>query len=222
MNGFASATVLVSEGDVKGKMRQPRGDNERGEEERDAAFARIVGEHARFLYRVANSLLRHPQDAEDAVQDALLKLYRGESWRGMQDERAFLARVVWRTALDRRGARFVGFEKDGAELRIVDGRATPDRAAAENDERALLHELIDGLAEDLRQPLLLSSMDELSSREIGEVMGLPEGTVRTRLMRAREQLKLAFEQRRALAARSQRERGAGDERSDQEYGRVRV
>lgn len=203
-------------------MQQPNGDIEDSQQDRDAAFARIVGDHARFLYRVANSVLRHPQDAEDAVQDALLKLYRGESWRGMQDERAFLARVVWRTALDRRSARLVGVEEDGAELRVVDGRATPDRAAVENDERALLHELIDGLAEELRQPLLLSAMDEMSSREIGALMGLPEGTVRTRLMRARAQLKLAFEQRRALAARSRLERGAGDERSDREYGRVRV
>jgi RNA polymerase sigma-70 factor (ECF subfamily) len=203
-------------------MQQPSRDTEESQHDRDAAFARIVEEHARFLYRVANSVLRHPQDTEDAVQDALLKLYRGESWRGMQDERAFLARVVWRTALDRRSARLVGVEEDGAELRVVDGRATPDREAVENDDRALLHELIDGLAEELRQPLLLSAMDEMSSREIGAVMGLPEGTVRTRLMRARAQLKLAFEQRRALTARSRLERGAGDERSDREYGRVRV
>jgi hypothetical protein len=47
--------------------------------ERDAVLERIAEEHARFLYRVAYSLLRHAQDAEDAVQDALLKLYRGGS-----------------------------------------------------------------------------------------------------------------------------------------------
>jgi len=64
---------------------------------------------------------------------------------------------------------------------------------AEGDERALLQELIDGLAEELRQPLLLSAMEEMSSREIGEMMGLPEGTVRTRLMRARSELKKQFE-----------------------------
>ena len=61
---------------------------------REVEFARIVHEHARFLYRVAHSVLRHAEDAEDAVQDALLKLYRGESWREMREERAFLARVV--------------------------------------------------------------------------------------------------------------------------------
>jgi len=74
---------------------------------REAEFARIVHEHARFLYRVAHSVLRHAEDAEDAVQDALLKLYRGESWREMREERAFLARVVWRAAIDRREKRLV-------------------------------------------------------------------------------------------------------------------
>jgi RNA polymerase sigma-70 factor (ECF subfamily) len=158
---------------------------------REEAFARIVAEHGRFLYRVAHGVLRNPHDAEDAVQDALLKLYRGEAWRAMQDERAFLARVVWRAALDRVKARGVVAE-DGAEMRVVDVRATPEMVAADVDERALLHELIDELPEELRETLLLSAMEELSSREVGVVMGVPEGTVRTRLMRAREQLRCRF------------------------------
>src|ERR1700683_1205245 len=80
---------------------------------RDAEVARIVHEHARFLYRVAHSVLRHTEDAEDAVQDALLKLYRGEGWREMREERAFLARVVWRAAIGRKERR-VGTFADGA------------------------------------------------------------------------------------------------------------
>jgi RNA polymerase sigma-70 factor (ECF subfamily) len=174
-------------------MQQPPQDSMEGRQDRETAFARIVREHARFLYSVAFSLLRHPQDAEDAVQDALLKLYRGESWRTMQDERAFLARVVWRAALDRHAARTVGVEDETAEQRVVDLRPSPELAAAESDERALLLQLIDGLPEELRQPLVLSALEEMNSREIGEVMGLPEGTVRTRLMRARVQLKAKFE-----------------------------
>lgn len=165
-------------------------------QDREEVFTRLVHEHARFLYRVANSLLRHPQDAEDAVQDALLKLYRGESWREMKDERAFLARVVWRSALDRRTSQGLSAE-DGAELRMPDVRPTPEGALASEDERLLLHELIDALPVELRAPLLLSAMEELNSREIGEVMGIPEGTVRTRLMRARAELRTAFEAREA-------------------------
>ncbi len=174
---------------------QPRDSGQSGQQElaREVVFERLAEEHGRFLYRVAYSLLRHAQDAEDAVQDALLKLYRGESWRTMQDERAFLARVVWRSALDRRAGRSVDAGDDGAELRVQDGRASPERAAADSDERGLLLQLIDALPEELRQPLVLSAMEEMNSREIGEVMGLPEGTVRTRLMRAKTVLKQRFE-----------------------------
>lgn len=163
---------------------------------REEVFARLVREHAQFLYRVAHSLLRHPQDAEDAVQDALLKLYRGESWRAMQDERAFLARVVWRAALDRLHARHGGASVEGEQLQLLDARPTPDIVAEQADERALLRELIEALPEKLREPLLLSAIEEMSSPRIGEVMDLPEGTVRTRLMRARSLLKAKFEERR--------------------------
>jgi RNA polymerase sigma-70 factor (ECF subfamily) len=184
---------------------------------RDAAFARIVQEHARFLYRVAHSVLRHPEDAEDAVQDALLKLYRGEGWREMREERAFLARVVWRAALDlsaKRGQRVSSFEGDGAELHLPDLRPTPERVAADSDERALLHELIDGLPAELRETLLLSAIEELSSREVGEVMGVPEGTVRTRLMRARSELRAGFEERKIRAGLATgREVAAGERNS---------
>jgi DNA-directed RNA polymerase specialized sigma24 family protein len=69
--------------------------------EREQEFSGIVERQARFMFRVAYSLLRNVQDAEDAVQEAFLKLYRGEAWRRMEDEKAFLARTVWRVALDR-------------------------------------------------------------------------------------------------------------------------
>lgn len=161
-------------------------------EAREAFFTRVVHQHARFLYSVAGSVLRHPQDAEDAVQDALLKLYRGESWRGIADERAFLARVVWRAALDRRTARVVHADSD-AESRLQDTRATPEGAAMAGDQRGLLQAWIDELTPELREPLLLSAVEEMNSREIGAVMGLPEGTVRTRLMRARTELRARWE-----------------------------
>jgi RNA polymerase sigma-70 factor (ECF subfamily) len=57
------------------------------------------------------------------------------------------------------------------------------------DWNAAVHRLVDALPPDLRQPLALSTVEELSSREIAQVMGIAEGTVRTRIMRARQILK---------------------------------
>ena len=164
-------------------------------DDRQAIFLKLATEHARFLYRVAWSVLRHAEDAEDCVQEAFLKLYRGESWRQMINERAFLGSVVWRLAIDRRSTRGPAFE-EGAELQIVDARPTPESTAADSDERALLRELIGELPEELRDTLRLSAVEELNSREIGELMGVPEGTVRTRLMRARAELQERWAARR--------------------------
>ncbi|HEY2038317.1 MAG TPA: sigma factor, partial [Edaphobacter sp.] len=70
---------------------------EAGEEE----FTSLVERNARRMFRVAYSLLRNTHDAEDAVQEAFLKLHRTQGWRRIEDERAFLSRTVWRVALDR-------------------------------------------------------------------------------------------------------------------------
>jgi len=65
----------------------------------DAAFAGLVQEHARLLYRIAYAVVRNQQDAEDAVQDVFLKAYRAQP--KPQDARAYLARAAYRSALDR-------------------------------------------------------------------------------------------------------------------------
>ena len=154
----------------------------------DAQFAAMVERNAGFLYRMAYSLLRHRQDAEDAVQDCLLKLHRSGAWRNMREERAFLARSCWRAALDllsRRGT--VHVEADDSTVPGYEN--TPERDALRNADGERLHALIDALPLKLREALLLSGFEELNSREIAMVLGIPEGTVRTRLKRAREQIR---------------------------------
>jgi RNA polymerase sigma-70 factor (ECF subfamily) len=144
------------------------------------------------MFRVAYSLLRNVPDAEDAVQEAFLKLYRGDGWRRMEDERAFLARTVWRVALDRTPG-VADRMADVAEMEIAAGGESPEDLAATGDERALLRKMIAGLPEELRQALLLSSVEEMTSGEVAAVMGIPEGTVRTRVMRAKAELRKRFE-----------------------------
>jgi RNA polymerase sigma-70 factor (ECF subfamily) len=163
--------------------------------ERDALFAEMAQRQARFMFRVAHSLLRNVQDAEDAVQEALLKLYRSEGWRAMEDEKAFLARTVWRVGLDIASRR----PKTTEPLENEAGREFPaagdsaEQSLVDHGERELLRHLIDALPEELRQPLVLSAVEEMTSREVALAMGIPEGTVRTRVMRARTELKRRFE-----------------------------
>jgi RNA polymerase sigma-70 factor, ECF subfamily len=156
----------------------------------DEEFAALVERNARRMFQVAHSLLRNSHDAEDAVQEAFLKLYRGDGWRRMENERAFLARTVWRVALDRVGRS--GGTEDTAEMEVVSPGQSPEERAAQGDERVLLRQMIDRLPEELRRPLVLSAIEEMTSGEVAEVMGIPEGTVRTRVMRAKAELKKRF------------------------------
>ena len=149
------------------------------------------------LQAVAYRMLGSLSEAEDAVQEAFLKLYRSEAWLRMQNEKGFLARTVWRVALDylpRAQERTLDISE--MQLATSDGPGgawlSPEQSALDQDERTVLRRLIDALPEDLRQPLVLSSIEEMTSREVAEAMGIPEGTVRTRVMRARAELKRRF------------------------------
>ena len=160
-----------------------------GGAEREAAFAGLVERQARLMFRVAMSVVRNPADAEDAVQEAFLKLYRTGGWMGMREERAFVAKVVWRCALDRLPA---VTEVTGDEVELVSGAESVEAASVREGERAELWRLIGGLPEELRQALVLSAIEEMTSVEGGAVLGIPEGTVRTRVMRARAELRKRF------------------------------
>jgi len=181
-------------------------------EDWNARFAYLSEEHSRFLFRIAYGLLRNPHDAEDAVQEALLRIYRSGCNHGktggtdIADEKAYLARTVWHTGLDiaaRRPKLTEPLQGDGeqsAQRDFASAERSAEQELAEGDERALLRKLIDALPEDLRQPLVLSAIEEMTSREVAAALGIAEGTVRTRIMRARAELRRRFE---AVRARPQ-------------------
>ena len=140
---------------------------------------------------MAYAVLLNSYDAEDAVQETFLKLYRNSGWKEAENERAYLARVAWRIAIDhkRRSTSAAGSADPIALDQVASSRPAPDERLSEANQRAMVHVLVDSLAEELRVPLVLSAFEELISREIGEVLGIPEGTVRTRLQRARQILR---------------------------------
>jgi RNA polymerase sigma-70 factor (ECF subfamily) len=159
----------------------------------DTRFAELAERHARFMFKVAHGLLRNQHDAEDAVQESLLKLYRTGAWLHMEDERAFLARTVWRVALNVAVRRPCSTGDESAKSELTSTASTPEQLAAAGDERALLRELIHRLPDDLSQPLILCAIEEMNSHEVAEVLGLTDGAVRTRVMRARAELRRRFE-----------------------------
>lgn len=162
----------------------------------EAEFTALVERQSRFVFRVAWAVLLNAHDAEDAVQETFLKLYRNGGWRQAKNERAFLARAAWRVAVDARRLKSPAAGLTAAPEANLESalephspRPGPEDLLLSADRYAAVHSMIDALSEDLRLPLVLSSFDELNSREIAGVLGIPEGTVRSRLKRARQLLR---------------------------------
>jgi len=160
----------------------------------------LVAQHTAMLFRVAYSILRNHHDAEDAVQECFLRVLKyGKRLDEVRNMKTWLARIAWTVALDRRTPRMVislnmvSFNEEGAGEELLEqlpsGGRAPDEQAVGRQLQKLLEQLIPALPEELRHPLELSTVQDLNSSEIAEVLNIPESSVRTRLMRARKLLK---------------------------------
>ena len=165
-------------------------EGQRAEEEALAALlAALVDQYAGALYRVAFSVLRNAADAEDAVQEAFLRVLRHRQSLGeVRDHRVWLIRIVWNIVLDRkRRAKTRPETDDVSELARVlpsTGLSAEEIAAAAQHHAHVLT-CVDQLPAKERQVLQLSAFEELTSVEIASVLGISESSVRSRLFRAR-------------------------------------
>ena len=155
----------------------------------EETLAALVSQYAGTLYRVAFSVLRNPADAEDAVQEAFMRVLRHRDTLGeVRDQRVWLIRIVWNIVLDRkRRAKTRPETDDVSELARVlpsDGLSAEQIASAAQHHAHVLAQ-VERLPAKEREVLMLSAFEELNSVEIAEVLGITESSVRSRLFRAR-------------------------------------
>ena len=155
----------------------------------EGALAALVTEYSSTLYRVAYSVLRNAADAEDAVQEAFLRVLRHRDTLGeVRDHRVWLIRIVWNIVLDRKRRAKTRPETDDVEelARVLpaNGMSAEERAAAAQHHAHVLA-CVEKLPAKEREVLVLSAFDELNSVEIAEVLAITESSVRSRLFRAR-------------------------------------
>ena len=160
----------------------------------DDALELAVREHARLVYRVAYSVLRNHHDAEDATQETFLRVLRyRRKLAGIRDSRTWLARIAWRVALERRRrAPEVLLEEASMASRIPSAAASADQALLGQEMSAVFEGLIAALPAKLRDPLILSALEEMSITDIAEVLGINAAAARSRLFRARQILREKF------------------------------
>src|ERR1700683_284636 len=165
-------------------------------DDRRRRFEAQVLPHLDAAYRFARWLARSPNDADDVVQEAILRAYRGlDALRG-SDVKAWLLTIVRNChssslKQQQRGAQVPLPEEHDTQ----DGHALiattpdPESASIRRDEEQTLERLIAGLPEDYREVLVLREIEDMRYREIAAVTNLPMGTVMSRLARARSALK---------------------------------
>lgn len=152
-------------------------------------FDARLAESAALAVRVAYGVVRNQSDAEDIAQEAFVRAHRGFARLRDRDRfRAWLVRMTFRLALDwRRGHRRRDAREDAvARLRPPVGDAERDVLA--NERAARLWAAIDALPEKLRLVVVLAAIEGHGMNEVATLLGVPEGTVKSRLFEAKRQL----------------------------------
>ena len=156
-------------------------------DDRRQRFETLALPHMDAAYNLARWLSRSPVEADDIVQDAMLRAFRAfDGFRG-GDIKAWLLTIVRNCWLSTIAGRRAHAGLDDQELPATD--ASPEDAAMQAGTQRRMDLLIAQLTPEFREVLILREMEDLSYREIAEITGTPIGTVMSRLARARTQLR---------------------------------
>lgn len=169
---------------------------------KDDAFARLVRSYAPRMLRVARRFLRDEEDARDAVQDAFLSAYKSlDRFEGASSVSTWLHRIVVNAALMKLRTRrrhpeeaieelLPRFREDGHQVEpSVDWSMNAEEMVQRAQIRELVRSSIDQLPDPYRVVLLLRDIEELSTEETAEKLGITANAVKVRLHRARQALR---------------------------------
>jgi RNA polymerase sigma-70 factor (ECF subfamily) len=167
------------------------------------AFSELVERYQRFCLSKAYSILRNRDDAEDEVQSSWVQVWTHlESYRGQGSFHAWLSRIVSNRCLMRlRKAKFAQmtsvdevFDAEGSfRLEVIDQRARPEQVVGDDQVLHLLNREISGVPPLLREILVMRDLHQLVMRDIAADLGISVPAAKSRLLRARVELKKRLE-----------------------------
>lgn len=166
------------------------------------AFGELVLRHRRAVFRAALACVRSPAEADDVAQEAFVAAFRKlGSFRGDAQFRTWLLAITWRRALDRRrsvvrwlrttagGPGAAGDEPDDGVERLPSGLRSQEQSTLDEELQRHVTRLIGTLPRKLRDALLLAGTGEHTYEDIGNMLGIPVGTVKWRVSEARRLLR---------------------------------
>jgi RNA polymerase sigma factor (sigma-70 family) len=160
------------------------------------AFTLLVRQYEHLVFHVINRLIDTKEDTEDVCQEVFISVYRGLPGFGFQSRLStWIARIAYHTAIN-----YLRKHKKAGTTTSPEYMEqhhftleTPHDATAKKDVSAYIHQLIEQLPEQYKTVLTLYHLNEFSYLEIEEITGMPEGTVKSYLFRARKLLKEKLE-----------------------------
>lgn len=180
------------------------------------AFAQLVRRHQKMVYNLALGKTGSHHDAEEVTQTAFLKAWQGiRSFQGKAAFSSWLYRLTANAAIDLlRRRRAPTLSLDDPDLPpLADRDPGPEEVSLAAERRRLLWQAIDRLPEAQRAPLVLREMEGLSYREIAQALDLEEGTVKSRLARARLLLRRLLVENGLLRKAAEEPVGKGGQRT---------
>lgn len=162
----------------------------------EEAFAVLVERNQSRIYNLALRMTGSPEDAADLCQEAFLNAWRGlKNFHGESSFATWLYRLASNACIDflRREKRKAAFsmtislddEEEARQAEVPDERYSPHRQAEQNELRQAIRAGLDTLSEEHRQVLVLRELEGLPYSDIAGLLGLEEGTVKSRIARAR-------------------------------------
>lgn len=162
-----------------------------------AALDEMVERHKGAVFRAALAALRNREDAEDVTQETFITAFRKlDTFRGESHLRTWLSRIAWNKAMDqRRRGRLRSFlHLDAPDaVEIATPEADPERATLSASVHDRVRREIDRLPVNLRDTLLLASGGDLDYATIAQMLGIREGTVKSRVFEARAMLRATLQ-----------------------------
>ena len=169
-------------------------------------FESMAAPHLDAAYNLARWLTRNPHDADDVVQEAYLRAFRFFGGFRGGDGRAWLLAIVRNTFYswlekNRHAQAEVEYNEASTGIEVMEAAAGDEALHSANPERLLLRaadqrlveQALSSLPAEYREILVLRELEDLSYKEIADIVGLPLGTVMSRLSRARERLRKQLE-----------------------------
>jgi RNA polymerase sigma-70 factor (ECF subfamily) len=164
------------------------------------AFEQLVRKYDRNVFRIANHITQNREDAEDVVQDAFLKAFQNlGQFQGQSKFYTWLVRIAVNEALmrlrRRRPERMVSLDEDintGEDTiprEVADWSPNPEQLYNQSELREILQKTIQGLPPSFRTVFVLRDVEGLSTEETADALGLSIPAVKSRLLRARLQLR---------------------------------